>query len=481
MKYCYLTYFLLLLLSCSQKNNTYVALDKFPPIYPDYSGVVIPLNIAPLNFYLDDYCEQVEARFFIHGEEQLACYGKPIIDIPIKKWKALLQKAYQDKQSIEIEIARKVKDKWEKYKSIQVNVAEEIDPYIAYRLIPPGYVNWDKIGIYQRNLSNFEETPIIENTLTDNNCMNCHSFSNHRPDRFIIHMRGKVNGTILMADGQLKKLNTKTDKTISTFTYPAWHPSGKFIAFSTNKTEQFFHAMKEKQIEVFDECSDIVLYDVESNTVLTDTLLMSVSKMETYPTWSPDGKTLYFCSTDTATAYVDYQKLQYKIYSIGFDPETRRFSRQIDTIYAPKDSSCVFPRLSPDGRFLLCSRMDYGCFPIWHKEADLCMIDLQNGQEIMGEANSDQAESYHSWSSNGKWVMFGSRKQDGFFTRLYFSYVTPEGKMLKPFLLPQKTFDQSKPFFKSYNVPEFLSGEVTVSPYSIARCAEKEGIQVQAE
>lgn len=480
MKNIYIACLILLFYGCAPKNINYELLAVDPPIFPDYSGVTVPLNIAPLNFYVDDFCEKAEARFLIKGTEEFVCYGRNIIDIPLKKWKQLLQKAYQGKEAIQIDIARRFQDKWVKYNPIYINVAEEIDPYIAYRLIEPGYVSWSFMGIYQRNLTNFDESPILENPLTENNCMNCHSFHNYQPDRFTLHMRGNVNGTILAVDGKLKKLDTQTEKTISTFTYPSWHPSGKYIAYSTNKTEQVFHALKEKQIEVLDEASDIVLYDVENNKVITEPLLASAAQLETYPTWSPDGKTLYFCSSDSVPLPFSYQMIQYKIYSIGFDPETRQFGNKIDTVYNPANSS-VFPRISPDGRFLLVTRLNYGCFPIWHKEADLCMLDLQTKQEIPGDANSNETESYHSWSSNGKWVMFSSRRQDGLFTRLYFSYVSPDGKMQKPFLLPQRDFDRNKPLLKSYNVPEFISGKVEISPYDISNRARKDSEKVAVD
>lgn len=481
MKNYYIACFILLLLgSCKPTITSYEDIGIDPPIVPEYAGVTIPQNIAPLNFYVDDYCQQIEVRFLIGDEEQFVYYSKHFTDLPPKRWRALLQKAYEQKQPIRIEIAKEVKKKWLKYNPIQIQVAEEIDPYIAYRLIEPGYVGWYIMGIYQRNLTDFEESPIMENTLTEKNCMNCHAFANYSPDRFSFHMRGSIAGTVLAKDGKLTLLDTKTDLTSTTFTYPSWHPSGKFIAYSTNKTWQLFHALKEKQVEVYDEYSDIVLYDVENNRVIIDSTLCSPAKFETYPSWSPDGRRLYFCTTDSVSVPDNFKQLQYTICSIGFDPATMQFDGKIDTVYNPAGSN-IFPRISPDGRFLLCTHLDYGCFPIWHKEADLRMIDLQTGEEIPGDANSDASESYHSWSSNGKWVMFTSRRNSGLFTKLYFSYVSPEGKMHKAFLLPQKTFDVNAPRLKSYNVPEFISGKVNVSPYAIERCARSTPVKVQAK
>ena len=97
------------------------------------------------------------------------------------------------------------------------------------------------------------------------------------------------------------------------------------------------------------------------------------------------------------------------------------------------------------------------------------MWDLENKQFIPHLANSFDADGYHSWSSNGKWVMFGSRRIDGLFTRLWFAYVQEDGRLCKPFLLPQSGELLRDTRSKSYNVPEFISKPVTVSPRKLLK------------
>ena len=58
------------LLSCSDSVKVSRTLDAMPAIFPEYNGVVIPTNIAPLNFKLKDAC--VEARAILEcGPEKL--------------------------------------------------------------------------------------------------------------------------------------------------------------------------------------------------------------------------------------------------------------------------------------------------------------------------------------------------------------------------------------------------------------------------
>ena len=123
------------------------------------------------------------------------------------------------------------------------------------------------------------------------------------------------------------------------------------------------------------------------------------------------------------------------------------------------EHSVSHPRIF--GRHLMFTLTDYGTFPIWHDEADLWLLNLETGEvRPCDELNSHRADSYHSWSSNGKWVVFGSRRLDGRYTHLYFSHFDEKGRFSKPFLLPQDEPEQNRLRLKSYNIPEFVTEEV---------------------
>lgn len=131
--------------------------------------------------------------------------------------------------------------------------------------------------------------------------------------------------------------------------------------------------------------------------------------------------------------------------------------------------SATFPRISPDGRYLLFGMGEYGCFHIWHKDADLYIIDLETMKlRNVREVNSDDVESYHAWSSNGRWMLFTSRRDDGGYTRLYLAYFDKRGRAHKPFLLPQRDPYFYGDYYKSYNVPEFMVEPVAITPQEFA-------------
>ena len=330
------------------------------------------------------------------------------------------------------------------------------------------------MGIYERNLTNFDEVTFLSNKQMNNNCMNCHSFCMQDPDKMLFHQRAIHAGTYIIINKKIEKLNTKTKETISALVYPSWHPSGKFIAFSTNDIKQDFHLCDPNRIEVFDNKSDVVVYDIEKHEIITAPCISSKDNMETFPTFSPDGKTLYFCSAPIKQMPESYKNIKYNLMKISFDTATRTFGQKVDTIYnAEKEGrSAKFPRVSPNGQYLLYTISNYGNFSIWHKDADLRMLNIRTNQiDLLKNVNSDDVESYHSWSHNSRWFVFSSRRGNGLYTRPYICYIDQNGKTRKPFLLPQLNGYYEHSLF-SFNIPELVRGKVKVDRYKLIKLSK---------
>ncbi|MGL4852685.1 MAG: hypothetical protein ACRC3Z_08590 [Phocaeicola sp.] len=485
----YNLYFLFLLCFCNACSSKPIIIGEFSndsiEIFPNYKEVTIPPNIAPLNFLVsptllgDDFELRAQFRSKTNYFEVKGQKGEFII--PERKWRKIIQSAMGDK--LEITICRKENDQWISFSPFSIYVApERIDPYMAYRLIMPGYELWNKMGIYQRELESYNECTILENSQTQNNCMNCHSFCMQNPEKMLLHLRDKLPGTILVNNGKLERLDTQTPQTLSSLVYPSWHPSGKYVAFSVNNTKQAFHVNDRNRIEVYDEASDVVIYDVDKHEIVTCFELSSTNSFETFPTFSPDGRMLYFCSALSQKMPDEYSEVKYSLCSISFDSHRRSFGNVVDTLYnsSTAGKSASFPRVSPDGRHLMFTLSSYGNFSIWHKDADLYLIDLENNSyRDLAEVNSNDVESYHSWSSNSRWFTFSSRRLDGLYTHPYIAYIGKDGTVGKPFVLPQKNPRFYNEFMASFNIPEFITGKVKQSGRSIALKAKEESLKVR--
>ena len=464
--------------------------ENLPDIYPDYIDVTIPVNIAPLTFMMNGDVDEMVARL-IFGSEEMVLGGNKI-QPDVDDWHDLLQKAQGN--DISVEVYTRQGELWTGYKPFALHVStDSIDPWLSYRLISPSYVAYEELTLNQRCLENYDERVMVDNMLcsteVNGQCVNCHNYQQYNPDRMLFHARQNMGGTVVAYDGELWKVNMSSDSILSAGVYPTWHPWLPLVVFSTNNTEQGFHTAHHNKVEVIDTASDLIAYDVEKNLVTN--IENDPEEFETYPFWSPDGKAVYYCSAhfvynDSVEHNVDVilrgKEFKYSIYKKSFDPETMTFGpRQMVFDADSLDMSATLPRISPDGQFMVFTLGSYGCFHIWHHEADLWMMDLTTGEYgRMQGINSDDTESYHSWSSNGRWLVVSSRREDGNYTRPFFSHIDEHGHSSKAFVLPQGDPEYHRLFMKSYNIPEFMGGPVKHDPQDFARILRKEeGQRVQ--
>ena len=469
---------LLLVTSCSKHPSlptSFTEVNETPHIFPDYVDVMVPPNIAPLNFLVDDV-EDVVAEFQVQNSKLNFGGSDNKVQIDEKEWHELLAEAKG--KSLSVRVYTKKDGKWLAYKPFSIDVAEEdIDPYVSFRVLPPTFVGYDELSIRQRNLTSFEETTIYNNRQIshglEGQCINCHSYQNYGTSNMMFHTRMQNPGTMIVSDGELIFVNLKTDGMISAAAYNSWHPHLPIIAFSTDHTMQSFHTRDITKVEVMESASDLVIYDVKKNRV--QVVLNDSTEWELFPSWSPDGKYLYYCSAhyeyhqgyeDTDELLKNYKQLQYNLYRLSFDADSMAFGEP-ELIYdaRSKNRSAVQPRVSQDGRYVLFAEGPNGLFHIWHTSAEIEILDLQTGELLDTKAmNSPLPESYPSFSSNDRWIMFESRRDDGNYTRTYFAYFDKQGKVHKPFMMPAEDPEYFRLLLRSWSRPELMKEPVRITP-----------------
>lgn len=483
---------LYLFTACTPTRDTATVIDKLPPIYPDYTDVTIPVNIAPMNFLVrGDNVKAVEAVATC-GDDQLTVRQRGAsVTFDLDDWKDFLGKAAGKTVSLQV-YSCDASDKWTEWKTFSWQVANDsIDPWLSYRLIEPDYEVWSNVAIEQRCVENFETTSLSDYQHAGDKCMNCHVYDNSPRkeaqekhfQRSMLYVRGEGGGAFLSEDGHLRKLNIKTPDMVSGSVYYGFSPTGRYITFSTNVIIPAFHSDAAKRLEVYDTKSDVYCADLRENRIIRSPLVSDSTQLETFPTFSPDGQWVYFC-----TAPLDslrrggIKSLHYSLCRIAFDSQKGTFGTQIDTLFrgtsltATADGGSVcHPRISPDGRHILFTVQDYGTFPIWHREADLRMMDLQTGKvDSLSVVNSDKSDTYHSWSSNSRWFVFASKRDDGLYGKPYFCYVDRQGRAHKPFVLPQRDPTKYDNTLKSYNAPELGQHPAAFSASDVAGAMRKE-------
>jgi hypothetical protein len=473
----------LLLAGCSDHAGNADEAGRVAAIFPEYYDLTIPPNIAPLNFIIREPGSRFRVEISAGGSQPIEIAQRsPSIRIPLERWQQLL--SANPGRDLSIEIRSFSGGRWTSYTPVEHHISTyPIDPWLAYRLVHTVYLTWRTMGIYQRDVTTFRERPVIENSSTGHGCMNCHSFSQNDPSRMLIHFRILHPGTLIWNGEELIKVDTRTPETMSAGIYPAWHPDGNHIAFSTGRISPHLTTRLYKPVDVADRASDLMIYDIRNNTVTTSPAV-STAMRENMPVWSPDGRYLYYICAPGAVKG-DEESLLHSRYSLM----RIVYSTKLDTWGEPEmvlsaDStgmSISMPAISPDGRYLACSMSDYGYFTIFHRGSDLYCVDLETNDYWKLGLNSSSAESHPSWSSNGRWLVFSSKRIDGVLSRPFIAYIDENGQARTPFVLPQKDPEMYERLVANYNLPRLITGRINLRPVEIRDAVLKEPRKVKYE
>jgi hypothetical protein len=468
---------------CPRENwepiRRFERLDREARIFPDYRGTTIPPNIAPLNFLVREhgvaFCARISSR---QGEAIEVFSRNGVIEIPQRRWCGLLQN--NKGQNLHFDIfVRNHSNQWNRLRSFTILIAEEnIDRYAVYRKMYPAHLRVrEQMGIYCRDLNNFKESVVLSGMSFENGCLNCHSFPRNSSRRMLLGVRSKKYGvgTLLVKDDIVLELGTK-------FGYTSWHPSGRMAVYAVNNIPMFYHSARNETRDTVNLDSLLACYSCEEKRVSIEPKLAQKSRLENWPAWSGDGKYLYFCSApmlwnrNTDNPPEQYDQVKYDLMRIAYDIETNTWGEIETVLPAGRTGRSVgMPRCSPDGRWLSFCMFDYGYFPSWKQESDLYMIDLHASEQSKEftyrrlEINSDKSESWQSWSSNSRWILFSSKRLHGVFTRLFISYVDSSGKAHKPFVLPQKGPRFYESCLRSFNTAELVTTPPRLTGEALAK------------
>ena len=511
----------LLLAACTSKWPGQTEAAQQPvELFPNYQdGLEIPCNIAPLNFSLPDSIKAAYVHIRSSETEKIFKTGNNVT-FSLKFWKQLTAQARQGTQdTIEIKIAAHgASHTYIHYPTIRwIVLPHPIDPYLTYRLLQPieGLNNpkgddYHLMELRERHLENFDERVLLSNAEMNHNCFSCHVSPPENAQKMLITLRSPSEGSLLFDQESVKKIVLPaTEKALAhlpdslrmplILVYPSWHPNEKWIAFNTNLLGlSGFTAAHRRYVDIFDSAGNIVLYNTQVNQITIHKALWTTSFEETWPAWSADGKWLYFCRSavlhpDTVRIYPELNDRVKHIYfdlcRIGFDAEKGVFSDTVQTILkGSPGASYAMPRLSPDGKGLLVCRLQFNSIP-YHAYGDLVYVDLENLDGTPGDTalaavgtrpvasanpavasanpadilNSPDCESWHDWSRNSRWVVFGSKRQDGHHQLPYLAYFDGSRFGL-PFLLPQKNPRFYRMQTRVFNIPTFMPSSLPVNP-----------------
>lgn len=431
-------------------------------------------NNPPLNF--------TQCSYSVIPVDSILLETHTSVKFPLKRWHEILQKVKGGFLKIHFYEQEKRRGPWIEYPTLTWFVAKEpIDPYLIYRLSAYEENPCDQLQVEERHLESFETRILMDNKKMDDNCMNCHACCKGQADRMSVHVRGKHSGTYLLHDQIVDRIQIPPAYSSHLrLTYPAWHPAGNHIAFSTNRIFVIpYSTGREPKDFILDLNGDIVIYNLAKNRLYSCKELMDTAYEDIFPCWAPDGKTLYFCRGHKAqlnqeNALKGAQDFRFDLMQISFDSATEKFST-LRCVYpfSKEGKSVSMLEVSPDGSYLIVTILPIGTFPTLN-EGDLYKVKLDNFSASaknsnvsakvipLSVLNTSDAERFHNFSQNGRWMVFSTKRHNGAIAKVYISYVDKDGNFHKPFALPQSNSNDYLQKTRSFLFPVLT---MTPSPY----------------
>jgi hypothetical protein len=446
-------------------------LNRPPVLKPDYAGITIPPNIAPLNFIIQEPASDYLIR--ISGAK-----GKPIelksksgrVLLPSTAWHELLSANKGSDLSVDIRV--QTNGQWMRFPAITNHVAaEEIDPFLIYRKIHPAHSSWALMGLFQRDLRNFDETQFLDNKRFSEGCCHCHMLSNNDPDQMMVLIRSVryANSALVINNG----ISGAIDGQIG---FVSWHPKTLMVAAAFSKPRLVLHSALNDMRDIVELEGWIGYFDLKSKTVKEVPGLRDKKRLLAFPAWAPDGRHLYYCSAPNPDPLTNEggkagtpDDEKYDLMRVSYNLEKDQWGAPEPVLLACDTGfSMAQPRISQDGHWLFVCGIPHGCWPAYDHTSDIYGLDLREG-EATGKftfrklsLNSDECESWLSWSANSRWVVFSSKRLSPLINRPHISYVGPDATCSKPFVLPQRDPEFYDSLLCTYTIPTLAIKPVTV-------------------
>lgn len=176
--------------------------------------------------------------------------------------------------------------------------------------------------------------------------------------------------------------------------------------------------------------------------------------------WSPDGKYLIFSRAKARDPFAPGQppakyandpnetQMQYDLYRVPFnDGKGGKAERVVGA--SENGMSNNFPKVSPDGKWIVFVRNKNGL--LMRPDSQLYIVPFEGGVERRLKCNLKVMNSWHSFSPNGRWLVFSS-KTPSYYTHIYLTHIDENGNDSPAILIENATAAN-----RAVNIPEFVN------------------------
>ena len=362
--------------------------------------------------------------------------------------------------------------------------ADAADNALIYRRVAPPFYSKKTPDMFVRDLR--ERSDRIFLSAHRLYCFNCHTFSSKSGTRGKLALQVRYSGRreldhyaffsvydIDRAEGRKTILPFDIQMT----TWMSWSPDERRLAFSANQQITAYGPITLETQSIGQPTSDLGVYDLETQRVKLLPGASDDNTLEIYPYWTPAGDAIVY-SSSPAGQHPVLTKFELKVidYNGGSgDTPVPLFDRPDNEA---ERKSCYFARFSPDGRWLSYVCSDYGS--LIKASSDVWLYDWKHRADPevkpfpLKSNDPFAADSWHSWSSNSRWLVFASKRDDGVFARLYLTHIDDAGNASPAVRLPLDDPDVRE----SFNIPEFVKD---VPPVEAERLFRNVNVDAQVQ
>ncbi len=315
-------------------------------------------------------------------------------------------------------------------------------------------------------------------------CANCHSFSKDGKtigmdvdaidDKGAYALSSFQKSTRFASDSIMSWSNFQKGK----FTYgllSQLSPDGRYVVSTLHDCEIFVDRKDLEYSQLFFPFKGIlVVYDRKEKRYFELPGANDSLFVQSNPCWTPDGKTILFTRAKAKhynesgihngsvaksqdqerykkfeKTYLDRDSLfKFDIYTLPFNNGKGGKATPVEG--ASKNGlSNYFPKVSPDGKWLMFCQAE--SFMLLQKDSKLLIMPLAGGKPRVMNCNSQNMNSWHSWSPNSKWLIYSS-KMFGPYTQLFLTHINDDGTDTPPVYLDNFSFENF-----ANNIPEFVN------------------------